>query len=226
VEAVDLVRATRGADGLAVVVDVEAAGVAFLRGDSLVGRVGFTSATLTSAGGFRAVVSVFLTRSLEAVGLEGDVTFFTVVIGFLAAVLAVGDFAVGDFAVGDFAVGDFAVGDLVVGDFVMGDLAVGDLAMGDLAVGDFATGDFAVGDVAAAVAATAAAAAAAVTTAAVAISAPGNKISDSMAARLSSDTGLKASTCPSGTGMVAGAVMISLSTASIFVLEVSSFGVH
>jgi len=215
VEAVDLVRATRGADGLAVVVDVEAAGVAFLRGDSLVGRVGFTSATLTSAGGFRAVVSVFLTRSLEAVGLEGDVTFFTVVIGFLAAVLAVGDFAVGDFAVGDFAVGDFAVGDLVVGDFVMGDLAVGDLAMGDLAVGD----------VAAAVAATAAAAAA-VTTAAVAISAPGNKISDSMAARLSSDTGLKASTCPSGTGMVAGAVMISLSTASIFVLEVSSFGVH
>jgi len=220
VEAVDLVRATRGADGLAVVVDVEAAGVAFLRGDSLVGRVGFTSATLTSAGGFRAVVSVFLTRSLEAVGLEGDVTFFTVVIGFLAAVLAVGDFAVGDFAVGD-----FAVGDLVVGDFVMGDLAVGDLAMGDLAVGDFATGDFAVGDVAAAVAATAAAAAA-VTTAAVAISAPGNKISDSMAARLSSDTGLKASTCPSGTGMVAGAVMISLSTASIFVLEVSSFGVH
>ena len=147
---------------------------------------------------YRAVVSVFLTRSLEAVGLEGDVTFFTVVIGFLAAVLAVGDFAVGDFAVGDFAVGDFAVGDLVVGDFVMGDLAVGDLAMGDLAVGDFATGDFAVGDVAAAVAATAAAAAA-VTTAAVAISAPGNKISDSMAARLSSDTGLKASTCPSGT---------------------------
>ena len=140
---------------------------------------------------YRAVVSVFLTRSLEAVGLEGDVTFFTVVIGFLAAVLAVGDFAVGDFAVGD-----FAVGDLVVGDFVMGDLAVGDLAMGDLAVGDFATGDFAVGDVAAAVAATAAAA---VTTAAVAISAPGNKISDSMAARLSSDTGLKASTCPSGT---------------------------
>ena len=137
---------------------------------------------------YRAVVSVFLTRSLEAVGLEGDVTFFTVVIGFLAAVLAVGDFAVGD----------FAVGDLVVGDFVMGDLAVGDLAMGDLAVGDFATGDFAVGDVAAAVAATAAAAAA-VTTAAVAISAPGNKISDSMAARLSSDTGLKASTCPSGT---------------------------
>ena len=142
---------------------------------------------------YRAVVSVFLTRSLEAVGLEGDVTFFTVVIGFLAAVLAVGDFAVGDFAVGDLVVGDFVMGDLAVGD-----LAMGDLAVGDFATGDFATGDFAVGDVAAAVAATAAAAAA-VTTAAVAISAPGNKISDSMAARLSSDTGLKASTCPSGT---------------------------
>lgn len=59
VDAVDLVEATRGADGLAAVVDVEAAGVAFLKGDNLVGRVGFTSATLISPGGFLQIVFKF-----------------------------------------------------------------------------------------------------------------------------------------------------------------------
>ena len=63
VDAVDLVRATRGVDGLAVVVDVEAAGVAFLRGDSLVGRVGFTSAILTSPGGFLHTMFHFISKN-------------------------------------------------------------------------------------------------------------------------------------------------------------------
>ena len=122
-----------------------------------------------------------MTTSFEAVGLEGDATFFTVVVvGFLAAVLATGD--------------------LAVGDLVVGDLVVGDLVVGDLVAGDLATGDFGVGEVAAAVAAatTPAAPIAAVAVVTADTSAPSTNISDSMAARLSSDTGLKASACRSG----------------------------
>lgn len=97
----DLVGATRGADNLAVVVEV--AGVAFLRGDSFVGRAGFTSLSLISPGSLRAVSAfltgsfeaggligdiAFLTGSFEAVGFSGDVAFFTVVVGFFVEILA------------------------------------------------------------------------------------------------------------------------------------------
>ena len=58
----DLVGATRGADNLAVVVEV--AGVAFLRGDSFVGRAGFTSLSLISPGSLLQRIINAITKRL------------------------------------------------------------------------------------------------------------------------------------------------------------------